>query len=63
MRVLDLSPHSVVDCPSLGLEAVSLRTAERIVQNERQTLLPIAFVVHRGADGHLTVIDTVPHGA
>jgi hypothetical protein len=62
MTVLDYH-HTVVDCPSLGLQAVPLRTVERLVQNAWQTRLPIAFVVHRGGGDHLTVVDSVPHGA
>jgi len=52
--------QTIVDCPSLGLQDVPLRTVERMVQHTWQTRESISFVLHCDLDGRLTVIDSVP---
>jgi len=52
--------QTIVDCPSLGLRDVSLRTVERILQDEWQTLESFGFVLHCDSNGRLTVADSVP---
>lgn len=50
-----------VDCPSLRLKNVTLRTVEREVQQVWGTNDPIDFVLYRGSGGRPTVTDSVPN--
>jgi hypothetical protein len=54
--------ETIVDCPSLGLRGVSLRTVERILQDDYQTLESFSFVLRCDSSGKLTVTDSVPIG-
>lgn len=55
--------RTIVDCPSLGLQRVSLRKVERILQHEWRTEAHIAFVLHRDSSGTLTAIESLPPAA
>ena len=52
--------QTLVDCPSLGLQNVSLSTIERILQDEWQTVESFGFVLRCDSGGRLTVVDSVP---
>ena len=60
MSGIDYS-ETIVDCPSLALQDVSLRTVERILQEDYQTLeSSFSFVLRCDSSGKLTVTDSVP---
>jgi hypothetical protein len=59
MSGIDYS-ETIVDCPSLGLRDVSLRTVERVLQDDYQTLESFSFVLRCDSSGKLTVTDSVP---
>jgi len=59
MSGIDYS-ETIVDCPSLGLRDVSLRTVERILQDDYQTSESFSFVLRCDSSGKLTVTDSVP---
>jgi hypothetical protein len=59
MSGIDYS-ETIVDCPSLGLQDVSLRTVERILQDDYQTLESFSFVLRCDPSGKLIVTDSAP---
>jgi hypothetical protein len=52
--------RTTVDCPACGLQRVTLRAVERMVQHAWGTKRAIRFVLYRDSSGGLTVTDSLP---